>query len=107
MNSEVLIRQFNNEIDQSQVVALWKNIFGYGTPHNDPCLAIANKVAINDGLFFVALIKNQVIGTVMAGYDGHRGWIYSLAVQPSFRAKGIGKGLMQHAESSLMKLGCP
>jgi ribosomal protein S18 acetylase RimI-like enzyme len=106
MKDAVAIRKYNDITDRPQVIAIWKAIFGYSTLHNEPGLAIDKKVAMNDGLLFVALFQNQILGTIMAGYDGHRGWIYSLAVLPSHRSKGIGKLLMQHAESALQKLGC-
>lgn len=43
----------------------------------------------------------------MAGYDGHRGWIYSLAINPEYRKKGIGSLLLKYAENELKKLNCP
>ena len=47
-----------------------------------------------------------VVGTIMAGYDGHRGWIYSVAVSPSHRRQGIGSRLVSHAERALTDRGC-
>ena len=67
---------------------------------------IDKKTRVADGLFFVALEEDTVIGTVMAGYDGHRGWIYSLAVLPAYRKRGIGTALLEHAEKKLANLGC-
>jgi len=61
---------------------------------------------VDDGLFFVAMENGKVVGTIMAGYDGHRGWIYSLAVIPERRRVRIGARLLQHAETELRKLGC-
>lgn len=96
-------------------------MFGYEAAHNQPNVAIDKKLAHNDGLFFVAIdqdasaandgsdgkpAKIEVIGTIMAGYDGHRGWIYSVAVDPTFRRCGIGTHLVQHAEEVLSQLGC-
>ena len=101
------ILPFESKKHQSEVVILWKTVFGYGTAHNQPELAIAKKLAMNDGLFFVALDEEEsVIGTVMMGYDGHRGWIYSLAVSPEKQKMRIGSRLMQHAETILAELGC-
>jgi ribosomal protein S18 acetylase RimI-like enzyme len=57
-------------------------------------------------LFFVAECDGEVIGTVMAGYDGHRGWIYSLAVKPEARSRGTGRQLIRHAETALARAGC-
>ena len=88
------------------VVALWTATFGYTEPRNAPGTSIDRKVAWDDGLFFVATNASRVVGTVMAGYDGHRGWIYSLAVDVSARREGIGSKLLRHAEDALTRLGC-
>jgi len=58
-------------------------------------------------LFFVALLDGVLVGTVMGGYDGQRGWVYSLAVSPPARRQGIGTALMHHEERELAKRGCP
>jgi len=100
------IRQYDDTSDRQQVVELWRHVFGYETAHNDPHLTISKKIAVNDGLFFVAVENAQIIGTIMAGYDGHRGWIYSVAVHPSKRLSGVGSSLVHHAENSLAQLGC-
>lgn len=92
------IADYSNEHHRRCVVQLWQTVFGYETAHNTPSLAIDKKLAAEDGLFFVALSGNEVIGTVLAGYDGHRGWLYSVAVHPSHRRKGIGMNLVRHAE---------
>jgi len=68
---------------------------------------IDKKLALGDGLIFVAEAGGAVVGSVMAGYDGHRGWIYSLAVLPEYRRRGVGSRLMRHAEEQLKLLGCP
>jgi ribosomal protein S18 acetylase RimI-like enzyme len=94
----ILIRQFNPETDRSSTIAPWRTVFSYNTPHNEPGLASDNKLAVNDGLFFVACNGNEIVGAVMAGYDAHRGWIYSLAVRPDQQKRGVGKSLMAHAE---------
>jgi ribosomal protein S18 acetylase RimI-like enzyme len=100
------ITLFNNQAHRDQVVALWNAVLGYDSAHNDPSLAIDKKLAANDGLFFVATVGNEVIGTIMAGYDGHRGWIYSVAVHPGHRKQGIGSQLVDHAERTLTERGC-
>ena len=58
------------------------------------------------GLFFVAMDKKTVIGTILAGYDGHRGWLYSVAVHADYRRHGLGSSLVRHAEQALAALGC-
>lgn len=93
--------------DKTQVVALWNDVFGQPTGHNDPAASFDRKLATDDALLFVAADRAVIIGTVMVGYDGHRGWIYSLAVRTEQRRHGVGTQLMHHAESVLTDLGCP
>src|SRR5579862_8860983 len=100
------IHPFDARRHRAQVVELWQHVFSYDSPHNAPQLAIDKKLAVGDGLFFVAEIGGEVVGTVMAGYDGHRGWIYSLAVLPEYRSRGLGTRLMRYAEERLRLLGC-
>ena len=100
------MRQFHPE-DERQVVALWRGVFDYGTPHNDPAFTIGLKLRKDRELFFVAIEEGKVIGTVMGGYDGHRGWIYLLAVAPESRGRGIGTALVRRVEAALRDLGCP
>lgn len=88
------------------VIELWSLAFGPGTGHNDAALSIDKKLAVADGLFFVVLSGEQPVGTVLAGYDGHRGWLYSVAVHPAHRHRGIGTALVRHAEQALSALGC-
>lgn len=102
----VVITLYNNAVHRSQVIALWETVFGYETAHNAPALVIGKKMAVGDGLFFVALDGDTVVGTVMAGYDGHRGWLYSVAIAPSYRRQGIGGRLVAHAERALAERGC-
>jgi ribosomal protein S18 acetylase RimI-like enzyme len=97
---------FDNGQHRGQVVNLWKRVFGYPDQRNEPSLVIDKKVAVSDGLFFVAMDEDQVLGTIMAGYDGHRGWVYSMAVVPERRREGIGTRLLEHAEAELRDLGC-
>ena len=100
------IREYQ-DADRSQVTDLWHQIFPGSTGHNDPEAAIDRKTAHSDGLFFVAVDNDVVIGTIMGGYDGHRGWIYSVAVSPNAQRRGIGTALMKHVERALADRGCP
>jgi ribosomal protein S18 acetylase RimI-like enzyme len=104
--NNILIISYQDSIHRQQVIALWKEVFAYDAPHNKPEVTIDKKLAINDELLFVAMDGENVAGTIMAGYDGHRGWIYSVAVAPSHRREGIGSQLVAHAERALVKLGC-
>ena len=100
------IGPYRDRQHRAQVVALWQEAFGYDTAHNLPMLVIDKKLAVNDGLFFVATDKKTVVGTILAGYDGHRGWLYSVAVHADYRRHGLGSSLVRHAEQALTALGC-
>jgi ribosomal protein S18 acetylase RimI-like enzyme len=102
----IAITPYVDAVHRSQVVALWKSVFGYETAHNNPSLAIDKKLQVDDQLFFVAVADKTVVGTIMAGYDGHRGWLYSVAVAPTHRRQGIGARLVAHAERALIRKGC-
>jgi ribosomal protein S18 acetylase RimI-like enzyme len=102
----VIVRPYEDQRDRIAVIAIWKSAFGYMTGHNAPELSITRKTAVHDGLFLVAESNSLVVGTVMAGYDGHRGWIYSLGVHPDHRKTGIGSALLHEAERRLTALGC-
>ncbi|MFC6339883.1 GNAT family acetyltransferase [Pseudomonas sp. CCM 7891] len=106
LSSRHPIDQYRDRQHRAQVVALWQAAFGYDTSHNLPALAIDKKLAVNDGLFFVATDEKTVIGTILAGYDGHRGWLYSVAVHADYRRQGLGASLVRHAEQALSALGC-
>ena len=93
--------------DHDSVVALWSSVFPNSDGHNEPRGAIQRKVALNDHLFFVAADDGLIVGTALAGYDGHRGWIYSVAVLPDSRRRSIGTRLIRDAEQALTQLGCP
>ena len=105
-NAQPQIEAFNNSKHRDQVIDLWRIVFGYETAHNSPELVIDKKLAFKDGLFFVAVKGSNVVGTVMAGYDGHRGWIYSIAVHPEYQKQGIGSDLLCFAQDKLHDLGC-
>ena len=100
------IGPYRDRQHRAQVIELWQQAFGYDTAHNLPSLAIDKKLAVNDGLFFVASDKKTVIGTILAGYDGHRGWLYSVAVHADYRRHGLGSSLVRHAEQALTALDC-
>lgn len=100
------IRPYADASDRAQVIALWHDAFGPETGHNEPSLAIDRKLAVDDGLFFVADSDGRIDGTVIAGYDGHRGWLYSLAVRADRRRGGLGSDLVRHAERALAAAGC-
>ena len=100
------ILEYNDTVHRRQVIALWETVFGYEDSHNKPGLAIDMKLAAPDGLFFVAVVDDAVVGTVLAGYDGHRGGLYAVAVHPQHRKQGLGKALVRYAEQALTARGC-
>ena len=106
----MIIRVFD-ERDTQAVLALWSEAFPeyatLGKPQRDPRLSIRNKLAMQPELFFVGLLNERLIGTAMTGYDGHRGWLYSLAVAEDQRGNGYGRALVEHAERALASIGCP
>jgi ribosomal protein S18 acetylase RimI-like enzyme len=106
MEPHVEVVEFDPSRHGSQVEALWRQVFAYDVPRNAPSLVIEKKCAVRDGLFFVAEAGDTVVGTVMAGYDGHRGWIYSMAVHPGRRRQDVGSKLLSFAEQRLTALGC-
>jgi ribosomal protein S18 acetylase RimI-like enzyme len=100
------IRPYRDE-DHAQVVALWARVFPDIKPHNDPATSIARKLEVQRELFMVADEAGEIVGTAMGGYDGHRGWIYAVAVSPELRRQGIGTALMRRVERELAAIGCP
>jgi ribosomal protein S18 acetylase RimI-like enzyme len=100
------IRPFR-ETDTAGVTDLWQAAFPDNPPHSTPAVSIPLKLAFQRELFFVAEADGVTLGTVMAGYDGHRGWLYAVAVRPDRRRHGVGTALVRHAEAALRALGCP
>ncbi|KGE73885.1 GNAT family acetyltransferase [Spirochaeta lutea] len=100
------IRIYNDTEDREAVKDLWQRVFGYQDARNEPGFVIDLKLSRQDGLFFIARESQNLLGTIMAGYDGHRGWIYSLGVDPNSRLKGVGTALLRRAEQALSDLGC-
>lgn len=106
------VRAFRPE-DTEGVVALWEDA-GLTRPWNDPRLDIQRKLTVQPELFLVAIdgepdgdVEPSIVGSVMAGYDGHRGWLYYLASATSHRRRGVGRALVAEAERLLLDLGCP
>lgn len=97
--------------DAEAVVELWEVVFPEyadpARPQRDPRANVERKLAFGDGLFWLAERGGRVVGTAMAGYDGHRGWLYALGVHPEARRAGVGAALLAEAERALARLGCP
>jgi ribosomal protein S18 acetylase RimI-like enzyme len=92
--------------DTSAVIALWQEC-QLTRPWNDPARDIERKLSEQAELFLVGVVDQEVIASVMAGYDGHRGWIYYLAVSPRHQRRSYGRTLMQEVEERLLARGCP
>jgi len=105
-SGEVVIGRFEPP-DEEDVVALWTQAFGAYHPSNEPRTYLARKLAYDPELVVVARERTRVVGTVVGGYDGVRGWIYHLAVAPSARRRGIATRLMSAVERALLARGCP
>src|SRR5689334_4775184 len=103
--SSVLIRTFEDR-DTKAVIALWNEALFDSAPHNDAALSLRKKLAVDRELLLVAFIEQKLVGTVMGGWDGHRGWLYSVAVDTSYRRRGIGSELLRAMEKKLRDLGC-
>jgi ribosomal protein S18 acetylase RimI-like enzyme len=88
------------------VIALWERC-GLIRPWNDPRKDIERKLTVQPELFLVGVNDEKIVATVMAGYEGHRGWINYLAVDPDHRRSGLGRAMMAEAERLLLALGCP
>ena len=92
--------------DQSGVINLWRQC-GLIVPWNNPETDIQRKLSTSPDLFYVGVLDGELIASCMAGYDGHRGWIYFLAVISAYQREGFASRLIDHVESELIKLGCP
>ena len=99
------IRSFESQ-DEESVIQLWRDC-GLTVPWNDPHRDIQRKLCVPPQMFLVACSDGRIVATVMAGYDGHRGWINYLAVEPGMRHTGLGRRLMAEAEKRLRAAGCP
>jgi ribosomal protein S18 acetylase RimI-like enzyme len=90
----------------SGVETLWREAFPHDSSRNFAANAIPKKVAVQPDLFIVAVDGDQVIGSVLAGYDGYRGWLNRVAVLKSYQRRGVGAALVRETESRLKALGC-
>jgi ribosomal protein S18 acetylase RimI-like enzyme len=101
----MVVRQFQPQ-DEGAVVALWK-LCGLTRPSNDPHKDIERKTRVRPDLFLVGVLDGKVVACVMAGYEGHRGWLNYLAVDPAHRREGLGRTIVTEAEARLRASGCP
>ncbi|MDP9902655.1 GNAT family acetyltransferase [Variovorax ginsengisoli] len=105
MRGALVVRSFD-AADTEAVIALWRTC-GLVRPWNDPHKDIARKRGEQPELFLVACVDERIVGSAMVGYDGHRGWVYYLAVAPDMRRRHFGQALVERAEQLLIARGCP
>lgn len=98
------IRKFE-ETDRESVLELWE-VCELIRPWNNPDKDITRKLSFQPNLFFVGELNGRVIASVMAGYDGHRGSVFYLAVAPTHQKLGYGRDLMCEVEKQLTAFGC-
>ena len=99
------IRPFQPE-DEEAVVSLWRRC-DLVRPWNDPRKDIGRKLRVRPDLFLVGVLGGQIVATVMAGYEGHRGWLNYVAVSPEHERLGLGRAIVKEAERLLRAAGCP
>ena len=99
------VSEYKNE-HFAGVEALWREAFPNDAPWNKASTAIAEKMRFQPDLMLVALEGLLAVGSVMAGYEGHRGWISRIAVLRAHRRERIGQALLLEAEKRLAALGC-
>lgn len=92
--------------DQTALIELWQRC-DLLRPWNDPVKDIQRKLAVRPDLFLVGERDGNIIASVMAGYEGHRGWLNYLAVDPEYQRQGLGRELVSEAERLLLEAGCP
>jgi ribosomal protein S18 acetylase RimI-like enzyme len=99
------IRAFRSG-DEEAVVALWERC-ALTRPWNDPRKDIARKRKVDADLFLVGVIDERIVASAMGGYEGHRGWVNYLAVDPDLQRRGFGARMMAAIEDALRSRGCP
>jgi ribosomal protein S18 acetylase RimI-like enzyme len=102
---EFLIRAFHAD-DMEAVVSLWRRC-DLVRPWNNPFKDIQRKLKVRPDLFLVGIFDSEIIAAVMAGYDGHRGWLNYLAVAPEHQRRGYARAIVDEAERLLREAGCP
>ena len=98
------VRRYRDS-DREALVDLWRTVFPDDPPHNEPAAVLDAKLAVDD-LIVVADGERRLDGACMAGYDGHRGWLYAVAVRTEARRQGLGKALVEAALDALRERGC-
>jgi len=92
--------------DQRALIQLWVKC-NLTRPWNDPEKDIRRKMSVDPDLFLVGEIEGKIVASVMGGYDGHRGWVYYLGVDPDYQRQGFGREIMEEVEKLILAKGCP
>lgn len=103
--SEIHIRHYTPE-DEQAVITLWQEC-NLTKPWNNPQADIKRKIQDSPELFLVGTADGRIVATAMGSYDGHRGWVYYLAVASECRKRGYGRRMMKAVEGLLIEKGCP
>ena len=85
-------------------IELWKNMKGRAIRGSDNIRDLSEHVKMNPKHNFIATSEDQLVGTVLGGYDGRRGYIYHLAVHEDFRRKDTGRELMEKCFQSFREI---
>jgi ribosomal protein S18 acetylase RimI-like enzyme len=99
------IRKYRLE-DEKEIISLWIRC-DLVKPWNNPQKDIERKLKIDPDLFLVGIVENKIIAAVMGGYEGHRGWINYLAVDPSYQRKGYATKIVKVIEKKIEDKGAP
>ena len=95
-----------SEAHREAVIALWQEC-GLLRPWNDPNKDIDRKLTDKQGRFWLLFDRENLVGSVMVGYDGHRAAINYLSVAPTHQRSGCGRLMMEQCEQFLISIGCP
>ncbi|PWU08285.1 MAG: GNAT family acetyltransferase [Verrucomicrobia bacterium] len=104
-SSKLKIRRFHPD-DEPAVISLWQRC-NLIRAWNDPSKDIRRKLKVRPDLFLLGLLNGEIVASVMAGYEGHRGWLNYLAVHPDHQRRSYARAIVEEAERLLRKAGCP
>ena len=103
--NKIKIRQYADS-DHEKVIKLWE-LCELTRQWNNPIKDIQRKLIVQSELFLVLEEDDEILGSIMGGFDGHRGSVNYLGIHPKHKNKGLGKLLMNRIEEELIKMGCP
>ena len=104
MSNRVTTREFVMS-DYDDVIALWEGVEGLEICEGDSRQEIAEYLNRNPGLSRVAVLDDKIVGAALCGHDGRRGWIYHLAVAPTYRRQKVGNDLLESCVDALRAIG--